>query len=245
MFDDETDEEMMVNDTIDAAYMEALSAYETGDLTSAINYHVYDFFYKKLEKYGIPIDTEIELVDFGDSQNINEVDEKNSDWKNVEAIKQYWKKKLKRGENITYDRDELEYWGITTVQYKTYARFAFQDLVGGEEFCEKFIKSLMNKTFSTKDFGDRIVGGYDFEWVITNMEYRDFDFFLYGKTLPGGSVSIMDGRHLTLEEALEDEDIGWEIQEEVNSVVQDCMNEIILPVTAYYVTVPVIYVAEE
>ncbi len=244
MFDDETDEEIMVNDTIDGAYMEALSAYETGDLTGAINHHVYDFFYKKLEKYGIPIDTEIELVDFGDSQNINEVDEKNSNWKNVEAIKQYWKKKLKRGENITYDEDELEYWGITTVQYRAYARFAFQDLVGGEEFCEKFIKSLMNKTFSTKDFGDRIVGGYDFEWVITNVEYRDFDFFLYGKTLPGGSVSIMDGRHLTLEEALEDEDIGWEIQEEVNDVVQDCMNEIILPVTAYYVTVPVIYIAE-
>ena len=245
MFNDETDEETMVNDTIDAAYMEALSAYETGDLTSAINYHVYEFFYKKLEKYGIPIDTEVELVDFGNNQNINEVDEKNSDWKNVEAIKKYWKKKLKRGENITYDEDELQYWGITTVQYKAYAKFAFQDLVGGEEFTEKFIKSLMNKTFSTKDFGDRIVGGYDFEWVITDMEYRDFDFFLYGKTLPGGSVSIMDGRHLTLVDATEDEDLGWEIQQEVNDVIQDCMDQIILPVTAYHVTVPVIYIAEE
>ena len=79
------------------------------------------------------------------------------------------------------------------------------------------------------------------------MNYQDFDFFLYGQTLPGGTVSLimMDGRHLSLKEALEDEDIGYEIQEEVNSVVQDCMNEIILPATGYDVEVPVIYIAEE
>ena len=90
-----------------------------------------------------------------------------------------------------------------------------------------------------------MVGGYDFEWVITDMEYRDYDFFLYGKTLPGGSVSLMDGRHLSLQEATEDEYLGWEIQSEVNEVVQDCMNEIILPITGYDVIVPVIYISEE
>ena len=245
MFDDETDEETMVNDTIDAAYMEALSAYETGDLTSAINHHVYEFFYKKLEKYGIPIDTEVELVDFGNSQNINEAEEKNSEWESVLSLEKYWKKKLERGENITYDEDELKYFGITTRQYESYARFKFQDLVGGEEFFEKFIKTLMEKTFSTKDFSERLVGGFDFEWVITDMEYRDYDFFLWGKTLLGGSVTIMDGRHLTFIDALEDEDIGYEIQDEVNDLVQDCMNEIILPITGYDVTVPLINIAEE
>ncbi len=72
------------------------------------------------------------------------------------------------------------------------------------------------------------------------MEYRDYDVFLYGKTLPGGSVTLMDGRYLTLDQALEDEEIGWEIQEEVNDVVQDCMNEIITPVTGYDVSVPLV-----
>jgi hypothetical protein len=37
-----------------------------------------------------------------------------------------------------------------------------------------------------------------------------------------------------------DENVGWEIQQEVNEVVQDCMNEIILPVTGYDVTVPLV-----
>ena len=77
------------------------------------------------------------------------------------------------------------------------------------------------------------------------MEYRDFDFYLYGKTLPGGTVTLMDGRHLSLVEALEDLDISYEIQEEVNDVVQDCMNSIILPITGYDIEVPLIIIDEE
>ena len=167
--------------------------------------------------------------------------------RNIEAIKKYWKSELKKGNQIRFNKDELEYWGIIKTSDKMHAQLAFQTLVGDEEFAEKFINKLLNKTFSTKDFSDRIVGGYDFEWIITQMNYQDFDFFLYGQTLPGGTVSLimMDGRNLTLQEALEDEDIGWEIQEEVNNVVQDCMNEIILPATGYDVEVPVIYIAEE
>ena len=113
-------------------------------------------------------------------------------------------------------------------------------------FTKKFIKNLLNKTFSTKDFNDIInIGGYDFEWIITEMEYRDFDFYLYGKTLPGGTVTLMDGRHLSLDEATNDEDLYWEIQEEVNGVVQDCMDKIILPVTGYEVEVSSIIISEE
>ena len=77
------------------------------------------------------------------------------------------------------------------------------------------------------------------------MEYRDFDFYLYGKTLPGGTVTLMDGRHLSLKDALENEDIGYEIQDEVNGVVQDCMNSIILPMTGYEVEIPIVFIDEE
>jgi hypothetical protein len=63
------------------------------------------------------------------------------------------------------------------------------------------------------------------------MEYRDYDFYLYGKTLPGGTVILMDGRHLSLKEAIKDKDLGWEIQEEIKDVVLECMDEIVLPVT--------------
>jgi len=64
MYDDETDEEIMVTDTIEQAYYEAMSSYETGDLTGALNYHIFNYLTKKLEKYGIPIDVELELKTF-------------------------------------------------------------------------------------------------------------------------------------------------------------------------------------
>jgi hypothetical protein len=165
--------------------------------------------------------------------------------KGIGAVIKYWKKELEKGNKIRFDRDELEFWGINKNHDIRRTQILFQELVGDEVFTEKFIKNLMNKKFSTKDFDSRIVGGYDFEWTITHMEYRDYDFFLWGKTLPGGTVTMMDDRNLTLVEALEDSDIAYEIQDEVNDVVQDCMNSIILPITGYEVEVPMILIDEK
>jgi len=64
MYEEGTDREIEVNDTIEAAYFEAQSNYETGDLLAYLRSEVYDFFYKKLEKYGIPIDVDIDLKQF-------------------------------------------------------------------------------------------------------------------------------------------------------------------------------------
>ena len=64
MYEEGTDREIEVNDTIEAAYFEAQSNYETGDLLAYLRSEVYDFFYKKLEKYGIPIDVDLDLKEF-------------------------------------------------------------------------------------------------------------------------------------------------------------------------------------
>lgn len=166
-------------------------------------------------------------------------------YKNIESLIKHWKNQLKKGKQIRFEKDDLEFWGITKNHDIRRTQLLFQDLVGDEDFAKKIINDLMNKKFSTKDFNERIVGGYDFEWVINDMRYQDYDFFLYGKTLPGGTVSMMDGRNLSLVEALEHADIAYEIQEEVNQVVQDCMNSIILPITGYDVEVPLIFIDEE
>jgi hypothetical protein len=165
--------------------------------------------------------------------------------RNIAALEKHWRKQLNSGKQIRFDKDELEMWGITKRSDKIRTQILFQELVGDEDFTKKVIKDLMNRKFSTKDFSDRIVGGYDFEWTITHMEYRDYDFFLWGKTLPGGTVIMMDDRNLTLVEALEDSDIAYEIQDEVNDVIQDCMNSIILPMTGYEVDIPMVYIDEE
>jgi len=160
--------------------------------------------------------------------------------KNIEGIKNHWKNQLKKGKKIRFDKDDLEYWGITKTSDRIRTQIAFQEIVGDEVFAKNLIKPLLNKTFSTKEFNDRIVGGYDFEWIITQMVYNDFDFYLYGKILPGGSVTLIDGRYLSLNDALEDGDMWWEIESEVKDVAEDCMNEIILPFTGYQVEVSLI-----
>jgi hypothetical protein len=64
VFEEGTDNEIEVNDTIEAAYLESQGNYETGDLLAYLRSEVYDFFYKKLEKYGIPIDVDLDLKEF-------------------------------------------------------------------------------------------------------------------------------------------------------------------------------------
>jgi hypothetical protein len=64
VFEEGTDNVIEVNDTIEAAYLESQGNYETGDLLAYLRSEVYDFFYKKLEKYGIPIDVDLDLKEF-------------------------------------------------------------------------------------------------------------------------------------------------------------------------------------
>jgi hypothetical protein len=64
MFEEGTDNEIQVNDTIEAAYFEAQSNYESSDLLGYLRGEVYSLFYEKLEKYGIPIDVDLDLKEF-------------------------------------------------------------------------------------------------------------------------------------------------------------------------------------
>jgi hypothetical protein len=64
MYEEGTDNEIEVNDTIDAAYHEATLNYESSDLLGFLRGEVYSLFYEKLEKYGIPIDVDLDLKEF-------------------------------------------------------------------------------------------------------------------------------------------------------------------------------------
>jgi hypothetical protein len=61
MYEEGTDNEIEVNDTIEAAYFGAQSNYEGSDLLGYLRGEVYSLFYEKLEKYGIPIDVDVDL----------------------------------------------------------------------------------------------------------------------------------------------------------------------------------------
>ena len=64
MYEEGTDNEIEVNDTIEAAYFEALANYESSDLQGYLRGEVFTFLLNKLEKYGIPIDVNVDLKEF-------------------------------------------------------------------------------------------------------------------------------------------------------------------------------------
>lgn len=161
---------------------------------------------------------------------------------NMKGIEKYWKSKLNKGQEITFDKDELEYFNITEFSPKLRAQEIFYELKGGHEYTTNFIDGLLNKTFSTESFEERIVGGYNFEWVITDYIYEDWKYKLRGEVLPSGTVEMMNGKILTLDDALNNEDFGWEIENEIVDVIRDCMEIVITPKTGAFVRVPSIIV---
>lgn len=64
MYEEGTDNEIAVNDTIDGAYYEALANYEGNDFFGYLRGEVFDVLINKLEKYGIPIDVDVDLKEF-------------------------------------------------------------------------------------------------------------------------------------------------------------------------------------
>jgi len=238
-WNEDTDEEYTVNDTIDAAYHEALLNYEGSDFEGMIRSSVYDFFYDLLEKYGIPIDVDINLQEiYGSSYGINENQEKFT--RKSDIIKNMWDKEKEEKGYATFDPDLLKYFGISThnnrrdiLEYEE----LFNDYIGGEEKIMEIIKNISMNTFYTKDFPEKTVGGYDFEWRISDEYVRDGNIYLSAKVSEGGMVSLMNGKTERLDDAIADSDIGWEIQNEVESVIYDCMDYLIYPRTAMTVTV--------
>jgi hypothetical protein len=65
-------------------------------------------------------------------------------------------------------------------------------------------------------------GGYEFDIEIVSYDIKD-DVEIFCEILPGGEVSIImdDGRTLDLEEAVDDEKIGWEIKGEIHDCIED------------------------
>jgi hypothetical protein len=236
-WDEENEEEYEVHDTIDAAYHESLINYESGELMGMIRSAVYEFFYNLLEKYGIPIDVDIDLEEIhGAPYGINESSEKPT--RKSDILISMWDKQTKEEGHPTFDEDVLRYFGIDKwIDIKDYGEF-FNDYIGGEEKTMEIIDKLSINNFSTKDFPERFVGGYDFDWRITNVYIKDNIYKIECQVSDEGSVTIMDGRHLSLEDALNDDEIGFEIQVEVSGVIQDCLNLLIYPRTGVKVTVP-------
>ena len=82
-------------------------------------------------------------------------------------------------------------------------------------------------------------GGYNFDIVIESYDIDSSDINIRCEILPGGEVSIImdDGRTLNLEDAVNDEEIGWEIKGEIRECIEDYFykNLKIRSLTGFYI----------
>ena len=170
------------------------------------------------------------------------IESSNKPTRKSDILVKMWDKQTKENGYPTFDEDILSYFGIDKWRdIIDYGEF-FNDYIGGEEKTMEIIDKLSINNFSTEDFPERFVGGYDFDWRITNVYVKDDVYKIECQVSEGGSVTTMDGRHLSLEDAFKDDEIGFEIQGEVSGVIQDCLNSLIYPrtgikVLVYYVEI--------
>ena len=236
-WNEETDEDYVVNDTIDAAYHEAVLSYEGGDFQGMIRSSVYDLFYNLLKKYGIPIDVDIELKEIpGSPYGINENQQKfhlKSD-----IIKNIWDKEKKEKGYATFDDDILQYFNITDDRSKYDYATLFTEYIGGFDEALKIIEKITMNNFTTKDFPKKMVGGYDFKWRISHLGVQDDEVFMESEIDYGGKVTLIgDGMTINFDDYSKNEYLWWEIESEIRDLIEDCMNFLIKPKTGIKINV--------
>ncbi len=91
----------------------------------------------------------------------------------TDVLTNMWDKQTKEDGYPTFDEDVLRYFGIERwVDIMDYAEF-FNNYIGGEEKTMEIIDELLSNNFSTRDFPERLVGGYNFDWSIINVYNQD------------------------------------------------------------------------
>jgi len=95
------------------------------------------------------------------------------------------------------------------------------------------LESKSEKTYDTNDYPN-ISGGYDFKFIISGKQIEGTQVLFDIDILPGGEVTLItDGETVSLKDAMWDEDMGLEIQSEVDDVIYSILNKEISHYTGY------------
>ena len=161
-------------------------------------------------------------------RRINEVNDET-----LQKVATNWfKRQISRGEDPHISGDLLMFLSIK--RYST----LYDRLIGilksflGDGAYEAAV-SRTSKVFDTSDYPE-ISGGYDFKFKVEIIDSDINQLILQVNVLPGGEVTlIMDGETVSLKDAMWDEDMGGEIQSEVDGLVYDILNQEIPYYTGY------------
>jgi hypothetical protein len=130
--------------------------------------------------------------------------------------------------------DFISFFGLHTRSDLTYDQ-AYKYLIEwrGKEQSKELVKTLLLQNPHHIDE----YGGYDFFFEVTDI--KNWRLNEDGPNVVvkvkvddlGGSVDLMNGDHKTLEDALDDDDYGWEVDSEVNWGIDQYFDKNITPKT--------------
>ena len=146
---------------------------------------------------------------------------------NQETIKtishRWFKKQIEKGEDPHIEGSLLMFLGIK--KYTTLHVDLLRELRHflGDGAYEASI-SRGNKVYDTSDFPE-ISGGYDFNFEVKIVGKNMNQLSLVINVLPGGEVDLImtDEGVRDLQDAMFDEEIGWEVKSEIQSLVNDIL----------------------
>ena len=97
---------------------------------------------------------------------------------------------------------------------------------------------LLDKTFDTNNYD--FSGGYDFRFYVDEIEEWEEDHYLIVRCRVNGDgkVTLMtDGETHLLSELEEDEDLWWEVESEIRSLIEDILYQEVTKKTGIFIDV--------
>lgn len=140
--------------------------------------------------------------------------------------KKLFEKQVSRGERPHIDKSILKFFDISvwSKQFAILAR-TLRNFLGREQSV-KLTEELLQQTFKTDRYN--FSGGYSFEFKVKPIvDQEEGQMWVEVHILPGGEVDLfLTGNGITdLTEALSDQSIGWEIENEVKEIIDEIFTE--------------------
>lgn len=139
--------------------------------------------------------------------------------------KKLFEKQINRGEQPRIDKLILKFFDIS-VWSKEFAILTrtLRNFLGNEQSV-KLTEELLQQTFKTDRYN--FSGGYSFDFKVKPIDQDDGQMWVEVYILPGGVVDlILTGNGISdLKEALSDQSIGWEIENEVKEIIDEIFTE--------------------
>jgi hypothetical protein len=156
----------------------------------------------------------------------------------LEVLKDSWTLQIKNGEDPYIDKSFYNMFGVefNSNISENYVFPEFRKFIGGDEIALEQVKRLGEKTYSTDTRYD--AGTYDFTF---NFEVDDTSKIDYGvvdvriKNLEG-TVDIDGVEHIIPDVMKSDDNIGWEVGYEVFDIINDILNDEVVPYVGYQLT---------